>query len=124
MDVIQIDQVLTNLIENAIKFTPAGSPISLLAVGNREGIRVTVSDEGPGIAKGDRERIFEPFERGEGAEAGTGLGLAISQAIVSAHGGRMWVSDNPTGGAAFTFELPGLEATAEEVSDVRASARR
>ncbi|HYI44949.1 MAG TPA: ATP-binding protein [Actinomycetota bacterium] len=124
MDVIQIDQVLTNLIENAIKFTPSGSAISLSAVGNRDGIRVTVSDEGPGIARGDRERIFEPFERGDGAGAGTGLGLAISHAIVSAHGGRMWVSDNPTGGAAFTFELPGIDEAAEEVSDGRTGARR
>jgi two-component system sensor histidine kinase KdpD len=106
MDVVQIDQVLTNLLENAVKFTPDGTPIALSAVGGDNGVRVTVSDRGPGIRKEDRLRILEPFERGETRAPGTGLGLAISNAVVVAHGGRMWVSDNPIGGAAFTFELP------------------
>jgi two-component system sensor histidine kinase KdpD len=125
IDVVQIDQVLTNLLENAIKFTPPGSAISLHAVGSSEGVRVTVTDHGPGIAKEDRVRIFEPFERANGSTSGTGLGLAISNAIVVAHGGRMWVSDNPTGGAAFTFELPCEAGTSrEEANDAAASARR
>lgn len=126
MDVVQIDQVLTNLIENAIKFTPQGSPISLVAVGSADSVRVTVSDRGAGIPKEDRERIFEPFERGEIAGSGTGLGLAICHAIIGAHGGRMWVSDNPQGGAAFTFELPcvGAPSSEEEVSDAGARSRR
>jgi two-component system sensor histidine kinase KdpD len=125
MDVVQIDQVLTNLLENAIKFTPPGSPIALQAVGSIQGVRVTVTDSGPGIAKEDRVRIFEPFERAEGTASGTGLGLAISNAIVVAHGGRMWVSDNPTGGASFTFELPcETDASPEEVGDATANSRR
>jgi two-component system sensor histidine kinase KdpD len=125
MDVVQIDQVLTNLIENAIKFTPPGSPISLSVVGrDHDVVRVTVSDRGPGIPKEDRVRIFEPFERGEPSESGTGLGLAVSNAIVAAHGGRMWVSDNPTGGAAFTFELPCTLQVSEEVAVARTGARR
>jgi two-component system sensor histidine kinase KdpD len=124
MDVVQIDQVITNLIENAIKFTPAGSPISLVAVGDQERVRVTVSDRGPGIAKEDRVRIFEPFERGSTTATGTGLGLAVADAIVQAHGGRMWVSQSPTGGAAFTFELPSESGAPQEVSDARASAGR
>jgi two-component system, OmpR family, sensor histidine kinase KdpD len=106
MDVVQIDQVLTNLVENAIKFTPQGTPITLSAVGSNEVVRVTVADRGPGIPKEDRARIFEPFERAAESRSGTGLGLAISKAIVVVHDGRMWVSDNPAGGAAFTFELP------------------
>jgi len=125
IDVVQIDQVLTNLIENAIKFTPSGSPISLVAVGHAEGVRVTVFDQGPGVPKQDRVRIFEPFERGHATASGTGLGLAISNAIVIAHGGRMWVSDNLLGGAAFTFELPsGVAPRSQEVSSARESARR
>ena len=125
MDVVQMDQVLTNLIENAIKFTPPGGPISLVAVGNDDGVRVTVSDKGPGVPKEDRRRILEPFERGENPGSGTGLGLAICSAIVAAHGGRIWVSDNPSGGAAFTFELPALPPTPDrEVTDARTSARR
>jgi two-component system sensor histidine kinase KdpD len=123
MDVVQIDQVLTNLIENAIKFTPPESPISLSAVGNPDGVRVTVADSGRGIAKEDRARIFEPFERGAGTESGTGLGLAIASAIVVAHGGRIWVGETATGGAAFTFELPCVPE-GEVVTDVGASARR
>ena len=123
MDVVQIDQVLTNLIENAIKFTPPGSPISMSAVGSSQTVRVTVADRGPGIPKEDRVRIFEPFERAESDETGTGLGLAISNAIIAAHGGRMWVSDNPAGGAAFTFELPCSAELTEGVTDVRSSAR-
>lgn len=106
IDVVQIDQVLSNLVENAIKFTPEGTPVSLLAVGSKTSVRVTVFDRGSGVPKDDRGRIFQPFERGDESGPGTGLGLAISNAIVIAHGGRMWVSDNPQGGAAFTFELP------------------
>ena len=106
IDVVQIDQVLTNLVENALKFTPAGSPISLQAVGSQDFVRVTVSDQGPGIPKDHRTRILEPFERGDSIASGTGLGLAICNAIVVAHEGRMWIADNPQGGAAFTFELP------------------
>lgn len=126
MDVVQIDQVLTNLIENALKFTPQGSPISLLAVGGQQAIRVTVADRGPGIAKEDRARILEPFERGDDSDSGTGLGLAICNAIVVAHGGRMWISDNPQGGAAFTFELPceASDDVAREVTRAPARARR
>lgn len=124
MDVVQIDQVVTNLIENAIKFTPAGSPISLVAVGDEARVRVTVADRGPGIAKEDRRRIFEPFERGTTTTTGTGLGLAVADAIVQAHGGRMWVSQSPTGGAAFTFELPSENGAAEGVTDAGARAHR
>jgi two-component system sensor histidine kinase KdpD len=124
MDVVQMDQVLTNLLENAIKFTPRGSAISLTAVGSNEVVRVTVADRGPGIPKEDRVRIFEPFERAEPAGSGSGLGLAISNAIIVAHGGRMWVSDSPAGGAAFTFELPCTSELTQEGTDARTGTRR
>ncbi|HEV2757685.1 MAG TPA: ATP-binding protein [Actinomycetota bacterium] len=124
MDVVQMDQVLTNLIENAIKFSPAGTPISLAAVGGAGTVRITVSDSGPGIPKEDRVRIFEPFERGSTRSAGTGLGLTICAAIVAAHDGRMWAAESPGGGAAFTLELPCATSSSEEVPDARASARR
>ncbi|MEA2452380.1 MAG: two-component system, OmpR family, sensor histidine kinase KdpD [Actinomycetota bacterium] len=106
IDVVQVDQVLTNLIENAAKFSPPGSPIVISAAGGSETVRVTVADRGPGIPAVDRERIFQPFERGSGEVAGTGLGLAIARAAVVAHGGRMWAQDGPGGGATITFELP------------------
>lgn len=106
LDVIQIDQVLTNLIENAVKFSPRQTPIQITAVGNPAHVRVTVADHGPGIPRHDRDRIFGPFERGADEIAGTGLGLAIAKAAVEAHGGRIWAQDSPGGGAAITFELP------------------
>jgi two-component system, OmpR family, sensor histidine kinase KdpD len=106
MDVVQMDQVLTNLLENAVKFSPPGSPVRISAVGNSRVVRVTVSDRGPGIEEADRGRVFQPFERGDGQASGTGLGLAISKAIVVAHGGRMWARAGVGGGAALTLELP------------------
>lgn len=124
MDVVQIDQVVTNLLENAAKFTPPLTPVSLVAVGAGGRVRVTVADGGPGVPKNDRRRVFEPFVRGSTTTSGTGLGLAVSEAIVRAHGGRMWVSQSPTGGAAFTFELPRDPGDLEGVSDVTASAGR
>jgi two-component system sensor histidine kinase KdpD len=73
----------------------------------RDGVQMRISDRGPGIPRDERERVFEPFVRGEGS-AGTGLGLAIARAIVEAHGGTIRVTDEPGGGAAVVIELPGL----------------
>ncbi len=114
MDLVQVDQVLTNLIENAVKFSPPNSPIRISAVGDARRIRVTVGDKGAGIPKGERERVFEPFERGNGEGKGTGLGLAIAKAVVLAHGGRIWAHDVPGGGAAMTFELPVDESSGRD----------
>jgi two-component system, OmpR family, sensor histidine kinase KdpD len=76
MDVVQMDQVLTNLLENAVKFSPPGSPVRISAVGNSRVVRVTVTDRGPGIEEADRGRVFQPFERrrrsGFGHRAGAG----------------------------------------------------
>jgi two-component system, OmpR family, sensor histidine kinase KdpD len=115
MDVMQIDQVLTNLIENAVKYSVPTSAITVSASGWGGGIRVRVANVGARIPKEDRERFFEPFVRGEGhAVAGTGLGLAIARAIVVAHGGRIWIDDAPAGGTAVAFELP-KESTVQHV---------
>lgn len=107
VDVVQIDRVLTNLIENAIKFSPPATPIVVSAIGGHDNVRVTVTDSGSGVLKDEEKAIFEPFQKGAHHQGGTGLGLAIARAIVSAHGGSIWVSSVPSGGAAFTFELPG-----------------
>jgi two-component system, OmpR family, sensor histidine kinase KdpD len=107
MDVMQIDQVVTNLVENAVKFSLPGSPISVTASGWEGGIRVRVANLGQRIRKEDRERLFGEFVRGQpDGVSGTGLGLAIAKAIVVAHGGRIWIDDAPAGGTAVTFELP------------------
>ncbi len=106
MDVVQIDQVITNLIENALKFSPPGSPLTISAHRWEGAVRVIVADSGPGIPKDEQDRLFEPFERGDGQHGpGTGLGLAIAKAIIVAHGGRIWVEDSPDAGLAVAFEL-------------------
>lgn len=104
IDVVQIDQALTNLIENALRFSPPGKRIRVSVEAPDELVRVRVADEGSGIRPEDRERVFEPFVRGEGSP-GTGLGLAIARAIVDAHGGRIWI-ENGAIGTAVVFELP------------------
>jgi two-component system, OmpR family, sensor histidine kinase KdpD len=106
LDLGQIDQALTNVIENAARFTPPGRRITVAAARWRDGVQVRIADRGPGISREERERVFEPFVRGEGS-AGTGLGLAISRAIVEAHGGTIRVGDEPGGGTAVVIELPG-----------------
>ena len=101
-------RALTNIIENAALHSPVGGELTVSAASYRDTVEIRVADQGPGIAPEDRERVFEAFYRG-GAEPerpGTGLGLAIAQAIVLAHGGRIWIDGAPGGGAAVAFELP------------------
>ncbi len=108
IDGLLIEQVLINLIENALKYTPPGTPIDISArLGDREVI-VEVADRGPGLPGGDEGRIFEKFYRArdQGHAGGAGLGLTICRGIVTAHGGRIWAENRPGGGAAFRFSLP------------------
>jgi two-component system sensor histidine kinase KdpD len=103
-----IERVLYNLLENATKYTPDGTLIRIGGEVSGDNLLVTVSDNGPGLPKGQQDSIFEKFTRGsrESATPGVGLGLAISRAIVEAHHGRIWAQDNPGGGAEFCFTLP------------------
>jgi two-component system sensor histidine kinase KdpD len=103
-DPLLIEQVLMNLLDNAIKYTPEATPIDLTAEIRADAVMVELGDRGPGIPSGDEERIFEKFFRG--AAGGIGLGLAICRAIISAHGGRIWAENRPGGGAVFRFTLP------------------
>lgn len=107
-DVVQLDQVLTNLLENAARFSAPGMRIRISAHRWHDVIEVRVADRGPGIPSGERERVFEPFYRKDRGEArgGTGLGLAIARAIVVAHGGRMWIEETPGEGTTVCFSLP------------------
>ncbi len=112
-DAILIEQVLINLLENATKYSPAGTPIEVRAFGRDAEVEVEVADRGPGVAKQDVERVFDKFYRvREGEGGGVGLGLTICRGIVSAHGGRIWVEERSGGGAAFRFTLP-LEKAVE-----------
>jgi two-component system, OmpR family, sensor histidine kinase KdpD len=108
LDPVQIDQVLTNVLENAVRFSPPKGDVLVAVAAWRDGVQVRVGDQGPGIPPEERERVFEPFyQRATGAgRGGTGLGLAISRAIVLAHGGRIRIEGSPSGGTAVVFELP------------------
>ena len=103
-------QVLTNLVDNAIKFTPAGGRISLEAFDNDTQVQVRVSDTGIGIPPGEREKIFNRFYQIDSsatrAYRGTGLGLAICKYIIEAHRGRIWVESNDPQGSIFCFTVP------------------
>ena len=107
-----IEQVLINLLENATKYTPAGSPIDVAARTRDGEIEVEVADRGPGIAQENVELIFDKFYRvREGEGGGVGLGLTICRGIVNAHGGRIWVERRDDGGSSFRFTLPLDEAS-------------
>jgi len=110
LDYLEIDQVLTNLIENAVRYTPAGSPIELSARVDGDQMVISVADRGPGIPPDDRERVFDKFYRVLETQTtrttGSGLGLAVSRGLVEAHGGRIWEENRDGGGAIFRFTLP------------------
>jgi len=108
-DIGMIERVLTNLIENALRFTDAGGSVRLTLEGADSGVRVTVTDNGTGIAPEDLPHIFERFyradKRRDRAVSGTGLGLAIAGEIISLHGGRIVVESTPGEGSQFYFRL-------------------
>ena len=108
IDGLLIEQVLVNLLENAAKYTPAGTEITIQARAEADAVIVEVADRGPGIPEGEEERIFDKFHRlpGGAASGGVGLGLTICRGIVAAHGGRISASGRPGGGAIFRIQLP------------------
>lgn len=107
IDDVLIEQLLVNLLENAIKYTPPDSPIVVTAAATDRLMRVEVADRGPGLPPGEEERIFAKFYRGQGSPGrSSGLGLAICEGIVGAHGGRIAARTLAEGGSAFSFTLP------------------
>jgi two-component system sensor histidine kinase KdpD len=113
-DAVLLERVLVNLLENAAKYTPAGSPIVIGAEPKGDAVHVWIDDLGPGLPPGMEDRIFERFSRGEreASRPGTGLGLALCRAIIQAHGGRIWAENRRGGGARFAFALPLLRPPA------------
>jgi signal transduction histidine kinase len=109
-----VQQVLGNLVANAIKFTPNGGRITVEARPSEGGMLFSVADTGPGIAEEARAHVFERYWRGKARDVstGVGLGLFISKGIVDAQGGKIWVEDAPGGGSRFCFTIPVLVAPA------------
>lgn len=107
-DFVLVEQVLVNLLDNALKYSETGSEILISARRNEKQVEITVADRGPQIPAEDLERVFDKFYRLHSPRqvSGTGLGLAICKGIIEAHGGRIWAADNPAGGVVISFILP------------------
>ncbi|HYL42252.1 MAG TPA: ATP-binding protein [Ktedonobacteraceae bacterium] len=117
LDYLQMDQVLSNLIENAVRYTPPETPIEIEAKREGEQMMISVADRGPGIPEKEKVHIFDKFYRVLGTPRGTGsgLGLAVCKGLVEAHGGIIWEENRPGGGAVFCFTLP--IGKGEEIKD-------
>jgi len=115
IDGILIEQVFINLLENAAKYTPQGSPIDIVASAEDGQILVEIADRGPGLPPGEEAKIFEKFYRvpSAGSAGGVGLGLTICRGIITAHGGKIWAENRAGGGASFKFTLPAPEPPPE-----------
>jgi two-component system sensor histidine kinase KdpD len=114
VDPVQIRRVAANLLENALKFSPAGSEIHVRVTATRREAIVRVVDHGPGLPDAELERVFEPFYRGVN-RSGAGLGLAVARGFAAANGGRVWAESRPGQGATFALALPVAEVPAELV---------
>jgi two-component system sensor histidine kinase KdpD len=110
VDYLRMDQVLSNIIENAVRYAPAQTVIEVGAWVDAGQLRIEITDAGPGIAAEDREKVFAPFHRlprgDRAAVKGAGLGLAIARRLVEAHDGRIWVEAGPGRGARFVITMP------------------
>jgi signal transduction histidine kinase len=108
----RVEQVVRNLIDNALKFTPEGGRVAVTLAGREEGWELRIEDSGPGVPPNDRTAVFEKFSQLRDHMTdklpGTGLGLATSRAIVARLGGLIWCEDSPLGGAGFVVLLPGV----------------
>jgi len=110
-DATQIERVLVNLIENALKYSPGEEPVHVQVAATASDVLIRVVDLGPGVARADLERIFEPFQRAsDGAVRGAGLGLAIARGFAEANGGRVWAESREGQGATFVLALPLAES--------------
>ena len=109
LDADKIKQVLRNLLNNAIRFSPKDGIIDIVICSSGNSVRVSVRDRGPGIPQNELEAVFDKFVQSSKTKTGaggTGLGLAISQEIIAAHRGRIWAENRPEGGTVFSFEIP------------------
>jgi signal transduction histidine kinase len=111
VDPAKFERIVENLIANAERHTPAGSPIEVSVAPDGTGALLRVDDHGPGVPDAEKETIFQAFTRGSGVEVtGVGVGLSLVAQFAALHGGRAWVEDNPGGGASFRVLFPGIAA--------------
>jgi two-component system sensor histidine kinase KdpD len=114
VDPVQIQRVIANLVENALKFSPSSAHVHVRITATRQEAIVRIVDQGPGLAANELERVFEPFYRsGSDQRSGAGLGLAIARGFAAANGGRVWAESRPGQGATFALALPVVEVPAE-----------
>jgi signal transduction histidine kinase len=113
-DADKLRQVLDQLIENAVKYSPAGGTVRVEAKCRSGAVEISVADEGVGIPASRLDRVFEKFWTGGNPLPGTGLGLFIAQGLVNAMGGKIWVNSKEGHGSRFTFELPVAGRTEEQ----------
>jgi two-component system sensor histidine kinase KdpD len=113
VDAAQIERVLVNVLENALRLSSPTDPVEVSVVPSGDEVLIRIDDRGPGLDPEARERIFEPFERGPAGERGTGLGLAIARGFAEANGSRLWAEPRPSSGASFVLALPAAPAHVE-----------
>jgi two-component system, OmpR family, sensor histidine kinase KdpD len=113
VDGVQVQRLLANLVENALKFSPPGGTVVVRITATRKEAIVRVVDQGSGLPEAELERVFEPFYRRDDGRGGAGLGLAIARGFAAANGGRVWAESRPGQGATFAVALPVVEVPAE-----------
>jgi signal transduction histidine kinase len=105
-----LTRIMVNLLDNAAKYGPAGQTVRVRAERNNGAVRLSISDQGPGVPAPDRDRVWKPYRRLErdvhAKIPGTGIGLSVVAELARLHGGRTWVEDAPEGGASFVVEFP------------------
>jgi two-component system sensor histidine kinase KdpD len=118
IDGVLIEQVLHNIIHNALEYTPEGTEIAISAYSKKEGFNIEIMDTGPGFPEDKLEQVFEKFYRlPNSVTGGTGLGLSIAKGFVKAHNGAITLENIPAGGAKFTIKLPAQKATLNTTDD-------
>ena len=105
-DTLLMEQVMSNLMENALRHTPTGTPIAITVTPQKSAVMIEIADRGPGIPAHEEESIFHKFTRSTSTRVGAGIGLSICRVIIEAHGGRIWAENRTGGGAVFKFIIP------------------
>ena len=124
VDELRLEEVVANLLDNAVKYSPASAPVEVEVAGTDHEVRIAVRDHGPGVPPAEREKIFEPFHRGETGLPGVGLGLHVAREIVTLHGGSLSLDGPSDGGTRFVVSVPRDGNGRQEMRGPQAAPRR